>query len=200
MEWSVIEFFRKEEPDMKRRNGMLNIRSERILDDKSSYWYKIRNRRCLIPVTGIYEHRAVKGWKKKVPYWIRPKDQEMFFLPGLYSVSEIVDKETGEMEQHWTYGLITRGANSVMRNIHNDGENRHRMPLFLPFEVSKEFLSEDLSEERYRQILSYEMASEDLEYHSVYTIRTSKLRADDKSKNEYWEWEKLPELGMANPD
>ena len=45
MEWSCIEFYVKDEPDFRKRNSMLNIRSERILDDPKSYWYKIRNRR-----------------------------------------------------------------------------------------------------------------------------------------------------------
>src|SRR5205085_2011033 len=58
-EWGVIEHYKKEEPDMKNRNWMLNIRAERILDDPKSYWYKIKSRRCLIPVTGIYEHREI---------------------------------------------------------------------------------------------------------------------------------------------
>ena len=57
------------------RNKMLNIRSERILDDPKSYWNKIRNRRCIIPVSLTYEHRAIVGWKKKVPYAVRPKEQ-----------------------------------------------------------------------------------------------------------------------------
>ncbi len=200
MEWGVIEHYQKEEPLMVRRNGMLNIRSERILDDPKSYWYKIRNRRCLIPVTGIYEHREVKGWKKKVPYWVRPTNQEVFFLPGLYSVAEIVNKESGELVKRRTYGLITRAANSTMKNIHNGGDNRGRMPLFLPFDMSKEFASNELSEERYRQILAYEMPSEELTYHPVFTIRTAKLRADDKPKTEFWEWDNLPELGVLNPD
>ncbi|MBC7849328.1 MAG: SOS response-associated peptidase family protein [Chitinophagaceae bacterium] len=199
MEWSIIEFFRKEKPELVRRNGMLNIRSERILDDKSSYWYKIRNRRCLIPVTGIFEHRGIIGWKKKVPYWIRPKDQCVFFLPGLYSVAEIADKETGEMISVWTFGLITRAANALMRNIHNDGENRHRMPLFLPLETSKEFVSENLTEERYKEILAYEMPADDLEHRPVFTIRTSKLRPDNLTKTDLFQWENLPELGVNNP-
>src|SRR5215216_3450106 len=41
MEWACIEFYAKEEPDWKRRNFMLNIRSERVLDDPKSYWHKI---------------------------------------------------------------------------------------------------------------------------------------------------------------
>ncbi len=200
MEWGIIEHYVDMEPHPTYRNKFVNIRSERVLDDKRSYWYKIRNRRCLIPVTGIYEHRGIKGWKKKVPYWVKPADQPMFFLPGLYSVTEIADRTTGEVVKRWTFGLITRAANSVMRNIHNDGDNRGRMPLFLPYEISKEFISESLTEQRYKEILAYEMPSEELDYHPVFTIRTPKLRADNKPKTAFWEWEKLPELGEMNPD
>jgi len=34
----------------------------------------------------------------------------------------------------------------------------------------------------------------------VYTIRSSKPRPDGKAKNEYWEWEKLPEPGTGDPE
>src|SRR5215204_1658734 len=101
---------------------MLNARSERILEDDTSYWFKIRNRRCLIPVSGTYEHREVKGWKKKVPYFVRLKKQPIFFLPGLYSVAELPDTQTGEIVKRWTFALITRDANQVMRWIHNGGD------------------------------------------------------------------------------
>jgi putative SOS response-associated peptidase YedK len=201
MEWSCIEYYAKTEPDFKKRNGMLNIRAERILGDPKSYWNKIKNRRCLIPVTGIYEHREVVGWKNKVPYIVKPADQPgIFFLPGLYSVAELPDKETGELIKRYTFGLITRAANSLMKNIHNSGENRHRMPLFLPLNMSKEFLSDDLSDDRYRELLDYEIASDALEYFPVNTIRTPKQRPDGKGKHEYWSWDNLPELGEKNPE
>jgi putative SOS response-associated peptidase YedK len=202
MEWGIIRHYSKTEPTIMERTKMFNIRSERILDDKKSYWYLIKNRRCLIPVTGIYEHRGVLGWKKKVPYWIKPEDQDLFFLPGLYSVWIQKDGEGHEIAKRWTFAMITREANEVMATIHNDGENRHRMPLFLPLEKSKEFLSEELSEnpERYHEILNYEMPSEDLVYQPVYTIRTNKLRPDNKQhKFDYYEWENLPPLGEAMP-
>ncbi|HQR94491.1 MAG TPA: SOS response-associated peptidase family protein, partial [Sediminibacterium sp.] len=74
MEWGCIPFYTKDESAfMKQRIMMLNARSERILGDTSSYWFKIRNRRCLIPVTGIFEHRKVTGITKKVPYFIYQK-------------------------------------------------------------------------------------------------------------------------------
>jgi putative SOS response-associated peptidase YedK len=95
--------------------------------------------------------------------------------------------------------LITRGANEVMANIHNDGDNKNRMPLFLTADLSKLWLSNELSEEEYKNILDFEMPSENLDFKPVFTIRSAKLRPDEKEKNEYWEWEKLPVLGDMNP-
>lgn len=200
MNWGIIEFYQKTMPDFKKRNGMLNIRSERILGDTKSYWFKIKNRRCLIPVTGTFEHRGIKGWKNKVPYHIRPKVEGIFFIPGLYSMAELADKETGEITEHWTFAIITRSANDLMKNIHNDGNNRYRMPLFLPFETAKEFIQPDLSLERYAEILDYEMPSEELSVYPVYTIRTGKERPDGMSKEKPFDWPKLPELGVGNPE
>ncbi|HMH33722.1 MAG TPA: SOS response-associated peptidase family protein, partial [Puia sp.] len=201
MEWGCIPFYVKDEKAFaKQRTTMLNARSERILDDTKSYWHKIKDRRCLIPLTGTYEHRGIKGWKNKVPYFVKPKNQDMFFLPGLYSVAELVNKETGELTKLWTFTLITRDANGAMKNIHNDGDNRWRMPLYLSLDKAKLWLNEDLNIENYRMILGYEMPSEELEYYPVFTIRSPKQRPDQKPKYEYWEWEKLPPLGEMNPD
>jgi putative SOS response-associated peptidase YedK len=199
MEWGVIPFYVKDEKSfLRQRASMLNTRSERILGDEKSYWYKIRNRRCLIPVNGVYEHRAVKGWKKKVPYYIRLKEQPLFFLPGLYSVADLPDIETGEVIKRYTFSLITREGNDLMQKIHNDGENRGRMPLFLPLSLANEFVDEDLSPERYTEILQFEMPEEKMMAITVYTIRSAKDRPDGKSKNEYWEWENLAEADLAN--
>lgn len=197
MEWGCIPYYVKDEVAFKKtRASMLNARSEKILDDTKSYWYKIRNRRCLIPVTAIFEHREIKGWKNKVPYHISLLNQPMFFIPGLYSVAELPDKTTGEMIKRFTYTMITRSANAVMKMIHNGGENRYRMPLFLSNELSKQWLSNSLTEEAYRQILNYELPAEALQYHPVYSIRTNKLRPDDKEKDAQYEWENLPGLEL----
>ena len=197
MEWGCIPFYVKDlDKFKKQRATMLNARSERILEDTKSYWYKIKNRRCLIPLNGFYEHRKVTGFKNKIPYFITLKNQPMFFLPGLYSVAEIVDKETGELVKHWSYALITRDANSLMKQIHNDGENKWRMPLLLPFELSEKWLDEELTDKDYKLILDFEMPSEELNYITVYTVRSPKLRPDDKAKNEYFKWQNLPELNL----
>lgn len=188
MSWSCVEFYNKTMPDMKKRNGMLNIRSERVLGDEKSYWFKIKSKRCLVPVSAIFEHREVKGLTKKVPYHVKPKGNELFFLPGLYSVAELADKETGEIFKYWTFALMTRDANGVMRQIHNGGDNASRMPLFLPLHLAMEFIDPNLSIERYADILNYKIPSTDLEYYTVNSIRTSKLREDGKDKHEFYEW------------
>lgn len=201
MEWGCIPYYVKDEKSfLNKRRTMLNARSERILEDDTSYWFKIRNRRCLIPVTGFYEHRGIKGWKKKVPYYIKLINQPMFFIPGLYSVVELPDVETGEIVKRWTYTLITRAANEAMKKIHNDGENKWRMPLFLPFELSKKWLDGNLNSDDYKTVLNFEMPSEEIDYFPVFTIRSPKSRPDNKAKNEFYEWEKLPELGVMDPD
>lgn len=201
MEWGCIPFYVKDEKQyVRQRASMLNARSERILGDEKSYWFKIRNRRCLIPATGIYEHRAIRGWKNKVPYFIQLSKQPLFLIPGLYSVVELPDTSTGEMIKRWTYALITRDANEVMLQIHNNGDNKGRMPLFLPFDMALRWLDKELPEAAYRDILGYQLPSEELVYHPVFTIRSPKSRPDHQPKNVLWEWENLPPLGTANPD
>jgi putative SOS response-associated peptidase YedK len=50
----ALKFHVKKEPEDSEAHRLLNIRSERILDDTASYWYKIRNRRCLVPVRPVF--------------------------------------------------------------------------------------------------------------------------------------------------
>ena len=46
-------------------------------------------------------------------------------------------------------------------------------------------MQEDLSAERYKEILNYELASEVLSYYPVYTIRSPKGRQDEKAKTKF---------------
>ena len=156
--------------------------------------------RCLIPVTGFYEHREIKGWKKKVPYFIRLTKQPMFFIPCLYSVDELPDLETGEVIKRYTFTLITRNANDLMRKIHNGGDNKYRMALTLPFEMSMSFLEPVLSPKDYKAIPDFEMPPDEMSAHAVFTIRSPKGHPDEKSKMEPCEWEQLPALGELTPD
>jgi len=193
-EWGVIaEYMNTPEKIKKGRTSMCNARAEKIIEDRRSYWHRIRRHRCLIPVTGIFEHREVRGFKTKVPYLVHLKDRRLFFLPGLYHYPAQGDPETGEVTG--TFTLITRGANTLMSKIHNSGDNANRMPLFLRPELEQEWLRPDLSDEAISRLLSYELPSEALHYVPVYTIRTTKERPDGRRKLEPFEWANLPPLG-----
>ena len=193
-EWGIIaDYMNTPEKIKKNRQWMCNAQSEKIIGDKKSYWNRIRRKRCLIPVTGFYEHHEVKGWKNKVPYYVRVKERELFCLPGLYHYSPLPDFETGEMTG--TFTLITRAANEVMRFIHNGGTNAYRMPLFLTKEQELAWLQPGLSDEQISAILDYELPSQHLEYWPVYSIRTSRQRPDNKRKTEPYAWPGLPVAG-----
>jgi putative SOS response-associated peptidase YedK len=193
-EWGVIpDYMNTPEKIKKGRASMCNARSEKIVEDKRSYWHRIRKKRCLIPVTGFFEHREVKGWKNKVPYYIHLKEGPIFCLAGLYHYPQVADPETGEVTG--TFTVITRPANALMAQIHNGGENAFRMPLLLPKELEIKWLLPDLSDEEMNEIMGFEMAPEEMEYTPVYTIRTTKERPDGKGKLDAFAWPGLPPLG-----
>ncbi|MCC7402012.1 MAG: SOS response-associated peptidase family protein [Chitinophagaceae bacterium] len=194
-EWGVIaDYMNTPEKIKQSRQWMCNARSEKMVADKKSYWHRIRNNRCLIPVTGFYEHREIKGWRNKVPYFIQLKGREIFFIPGLYHYSPLPDPETGELTG--TFTLLTRPANSLMRQIHNGGANANRMPLLLTREQEQKWILPDLTEAQMNEIVNFEMPSENLEYRTVFTIRSAKPRPDNKEKNEPYEWAGLPPLKL----
>ena len=193
-EWGVIaDFMRTPELIKKNRQWMCNAQSEKILGDKRSYWRRIRQNRCLIPIKGFFEHREIKGSKNKIPYFIQLKDRPVFALIGLYAYAPLPDVETGELKG--TFTVITRKANSLMEQIHNGGPNAGRMPLLLPKELELKWLQEDLTDEEMEQLLGYEMPPAELSYHPVYTIRTTRPRPDGKEKFEPFDWPGLPPLG-----
>lgn len=218
MRWGLMQRFMTKDPFSfkKYANSMFNARAENIFDTKS-VWNRIRTNRCLIVAPGIYEHRHIAGWKNKVPYYIRLKSRKTLLIPALYSFMELneedikrikatndkqmieavnktINFETGEITG--TYAMITRQANELMKNIHNDGPNKHRMPLFMSPEQAVQWIDPALSDAGIKEILDYEIPAEELEAWPVFTIRSQKPRPDNKEKYEPFHWPGLPELGI----
>jgi putative SOS response-associated peptidase YedK len=195
-EWGIIADYMDTPQKIKAmRPTMANFRTEKVLDDKKSFWHRIRHQRCLIPLMGMYEHREIKGWKNKVPYYITINGRKLFCVPGLYYYNEKIpsDLETGEMRGMFSMG--TRQGNETMRLIHNSGENPFRMPLFVPKDLELKWLYPNLTDEGMRTILEYELPSEELRYHTVASIRGKTPRADGKCKYEPFGFANLPPLG-----
>jgi putative SOS response-associated peptidase YedK len=78
-------------------------------------------RRCIVPVDGFFEWRAIKGERTKQPYAIAMKDGRPFGLAGLWENWR--DPNTGEWQR--TFAIITVPANDLVEQIHN------RMPAIL---------------------------------------------------------------------
>ena len=70
------------------------------------------------------------------------------------------------------------------------------MPLMLSKEMELKWLQPFLSDEEMQEIFHFEMPSEQMEYHPVFTIRTTKDRPDGQDKLDVYQWENLPPLGV----
>ena len=78
-------------------------------------------RRCIVPVDGFFEWRAILGAGRKQPYAIAMKDGTPFGLAGLWENWK--NPSTGEWER--TFAIITVPSNELVGEIHN------RMPAIL---------------------------------------------------------------------
>jgi putative SOS response-associated peptidase YedK len=90
-------------------------------------------RRCILPVDGFFEWRAVKGTKLKQPYAIAMKDRSPFGLAGVWENW----KDPAKDEWVRTFCVITTDANELVAAIHD------RMPVVLAPEDYERWLSDD---------------------------------------------------------
>jgi putative SOS response-associated peptidase YedK len=88
-------------------------------------------RRCIVPVDGFFEWRAIRGAGRKQPYAIGMKDGSPFGLAGLWENWR--DPNTGEWER--TFAVITVPSNELVGRIHD------RMPAILRPESYERWLS-----------------------------------------------------------
>jgi putative SOS response-associated peptidase YedK len=117
MKWGLVPMWAK---DINIGYKMINAREDGIFD-KPAWRGPIRHHRCLVPATGFYEWKHLDGKKTKQPYFIKPKDQELFAFAGIFDVWH--DKVTGS--ELWSYSIITTEPNKEMTAIHD------RMPVIL---------------------------------------------------------------------
>jgi putative SOS response-associated peptidase YedK len=97
---------------------LLNARSETVAE-KPSFRAAFKQRRCLIPASGFYEWQKGEG-RSKQPFFIRPRDSDLFSFAGLWEKWNDPKGETVE-----TCTILTTTANEVMRPLHD------RMPVIL---------------------------------------------------------------------
>jgi putative SOS response-associated peptidase YedK len=150
-----------------------------------------KNRRCLVLSTGIVESRHVpKIGKKgqelketiKYPYYITLKNQEYFFMPGLYN--EWLDPETSQFVNTVAIGITQ--ANALMGQIHN---SKFRMPTILTEDLAYEWLLEKPDKDRLSTIARTQIPSRLMEF---CTIDPNYRTANEATPREF------PELAALN--
>jgi putative SOS response-associated peptidase YedK len=98
----------------------INAKCETVRD-LPSFRDAYRSRRCIVPVDGFFEWKAIKGQRAKQPYAIDMKDGSPFGLAGIWENW----KEHTSGEWIRTFAIITTESNELVADIHN------RMPVIL---------------------------------------------------------------------
>jgi len=118
--------------DAKIGSSMINARVETLLE-KNVFKPLLLNNRCIVPLDGFYEWKAI-GKKIKVPYRITLNDENLFAVAGL--CTQWVNPQ-GQLIHSLT--IITQEPNELMSTIHD------RMPAILKPEDEVSWLSSKLS-------------------------------------------------------
>jgi len=135
--WPLVPAWSKGEVT---RYSTANARSETMHESRTYRHAWERGQRCLIPATGFYEWQDAGG-RVKQPWSLAPLNEDFFLFGGLWERSR---SEDGEEVLSCT--IVTVAANPLMREIHNAGKNRHRMPLILPDEARGAWLAGSVDE------------------------------------------------------
>lgn len=192
MHWEFIPVWVKtmEEVKAARKQGIpwLNATSEKLLESKMFRDAALK-RRCLVVASHFFEwrHYQPEGARKPIayPYCIEVNDADYFYMAGIWN--PFTDRETGEMMD--TFAIVTTRANSLMAEVHN---TKKRMPTILNEDLAWEWLMEDLSEERIKEIASTQFPSEHMH---AYTI--AKDFKTSLAPLTPYEFEDLPALDIA---
>lgn len=145
--WGLIPSWAK---DINIGHKMINARSETITE-KPSFKNAFKTKRCLVIADSYYE------WKNsedgKIPYRIKLSDHEVFAFAGIW---EIWNHE----ETIKSFSIITTKAVKELSDLHE------RMPVILPKENMKAWLSDSLKQEEALGIIN-DCIKNNFEYYQV---------------------------------
>jgi putative SOS response-associated peptidase YedK len=129
LRWGLIPYW-CEDPKGGRRP--INAKCETVRS-LPSFREAYRKRRCILPVDGFFEWKAIRGQKAKQPYAIAMKDGGPFGIGGLWENWK--DPTSGEWMR--TFAIITTDANELVAEMHD------RMPLILARTDHNRWLSDE---------------------------------------------------------
>ncbi|KUO51474.1 MAG: hypothetical protein APF76_14010 [Desulfitibacter sp. BRH_c19] len=140
-------------------NRMINARVETV-DQKPSFAYPLKSKRCLIPADGFYEWKTQNGIK--IPQRILLKDNDIFSFAGLWDSWTSLD---GETIQSCT--ILTTTANELIEKIHK------RMPVILSHETEQVWLDTNISDIKELKPLLVPYPSDSMQLYEVSTMVNS---------------------------
>ncbi|MEY3920876.1 MAG: hypothetical protein RL634_637 [Bacteroidota bacterium] len=143
-------------------HNTLNARGEDVLN-KPTYKDAAVHRRCLVLSSGFYEwrHFTPPGGKDTAyPYYIGLKDQEYFFMAGIFN--PWMDQSTGEMVN--SFSILTTAANSLMEKVHN---KKKRMPVILPEDLASNWIQADLSINEIASLAKFQISDDEMIAHTI---------------------------------
>jgi len=110
LRWGLVR------PGSEQARTPINLRVESV--SKGAMKATVRERRCIVPLTGFYEWR--RDGKVRQPFNVRRKDGRVFGVAALWE-----RLESGELEPLESCLVLTTSASEVVRPIHD------RMPVIL---------------------------------------------------------------------
>ncbi|MBS1585527.1 MAG: SOS response-associated peptidase [Bacteroidetes bacterium] len=191
--WEFIPAWSKsmeEVNEARKKFTTLNAIGEELFD-KKTYKDAAMKRRCLVLSSGFYEWRHYKpeGSKKDIayPYYVSLPGKEYFYMAGIWQ--PWTDRTSGETMD--TFAIVTTKANSLMEGVHN---KKKRMPTILPEALAFEWLQDGLSQERIKELATYQFPAEEMAAHTI--PKDFKIYEDPTAEFQYSE---LPPLGNDGP-
>lgn len=152
MKWGLIPHWAK---DIKIGYKLINTRADTAFA-KPMWRESIKHYRCLVPAKGFYEWKVLADGKTKQPYFIHPKDMELFAFAGLWSTWQ--DAEGHPLK---SFSIMTTEPNKEMADIHN------RMPVILKLDEEKVWLEPSLDEQKDIEPLLHPYEDHGLEIYRV---------------------------------
>lgn len=129
LKWGLIPSWAK---DTSIGSHMINARSETV-DQKPSFKYSLKHRRCIAPANGFYEWQEVDG--KKHPLYIKLKDSSLMMFAGIWDHWKNPEGEVIE-----SFSILTTSSNDLIKPLHD------RMPVILDSQYKDTWLDIQVSD------------------------------------------------------
>ncbi|RIB04214.1 hypothetical protein C2G38_2254495 [Gigaspora rosea] len=121
MKWGLVPSWTKDKSKSPTSTQSINCRDDSLYEISGKPMFKsLKNKsRCIIVAQGFYEWSRERK-KKKTPYLIKRKDENLLLLAGLYDKAQLENDDT-----LYTYTIITTSSSNFLSFLHD------RMPVIL---------------------------------------------------------------------